>query len=257
MEALTRPAPVDSLQNARTVREDTAELASYFLSDGSQRSRAFLQRSRNSIHDVFPHEDHEIESIGEMRRSSPAIPEVDEPASPDEGGTHPADDGAAGPSALANLLKRASPPDGEVPVGAKSSVASEAPGATKSDTAAAARTPAPVLRDEQPATEQTPLLATPASESSYEAEASLEGQEQTGKRNWFGRVRQRGQKIESNVVQGIRIATNPKKWDSKALAQNVVYDPLSCLPAVAVGLLLNILDALSYGKPALDVVHAT
>lgn len=40
---------------------------------------------------------------------------------------------------------------------------------------------------------------------------------------------------------------DPKTWDRQALWQSVVVAPVVCLPAVIVGLLLNILDALSYG----------
>lgn len=40
---------------------------------------------------------------------------------------------------------------------------------------------------------------------------------------------------------------NPAKWDGKAIAQTVLLRPASMLPAVFLGLLLNLLDALSYG----------
>ncbi len=41
-------APVDSAQSARSVREDTAELASYFLSDkNNAQSPAFLAKARS------------------------------------------------------------------------------------------------------------------------------------------------------------------------------------------------------------------
>jgi SulP family sulfate permease len=53
--------------------------------------------------------------------------------------------------------------------------------------------------------------------------------------------------MEERVSKGVAVAINPKKWDRRALWNNVVVTPTSCLPAVAVGLLLNILDALSYG----------
>lgn len=40
---------------------------------------------------------------------------------------------------------------------------------------------------------------------------------------------------------------NPRQWDRKAILQKGVIFPASLLPAVLLGLLLNILDALSYG----------
>lgn len=42
-------------------------------------------------------------------------------------------------------------------------------------------------------------------------------------------------------------AINPKTWDYRILAQKVIVEPVSMLPAVFLGLLLNLLDALSYG----------
>ncbi|KAJ5482682.1 hypothetical protein N7539_006128 [Penicillium diatomitis] len=41
--------------------------------------------------------------------------------------------------------------------------------------------------------------------------------------------------------------SNPKAWDRHAIWRNGVVQPASLLPAVVLGLLLNILDALSYG----------
>lgn len=45
-----------------------------------------------------------------------------------------------------------------------------------------------------------------------------------------------------------RIVVNPKSWNRRAIWANAVMAPVSCLPAVILGVLLNILDALSYGK---------
>ncbi|OAR00808.1 hypothetical protein LLEC1_02697, partial [Akanthomyces lecanii] len=243
-------APVHSQQNARTVREDTAELANYFLSDGSQRARALLQRPRSSIHDAFPHED-DTDHVPDARRGSPAIAEVSEPASPDENTQQSDSDDESGPSVIANLLKRASPPETDVETPSKadrskpsasdtlrSAKRSEAVGASKAST----QTPA----TEGPATERTPLLSA-STDSSYEAEAILEGQQRPAKRNWLAKVREQSQELESSFMHGVKVATNPKRWNGKALTRRVLLEPLSCLPAVAVGLLLNILDALSYG----------
>ncbi|KKF92494.1 putative protein C24H6.11c [Ceratocystis platani] len=49
----------------------------------------------------------------------------------------------------------------------------------------------------------------------------------------------------ANIPQNI--AWNPTKWEYPAIYHNAVIRPAHCLPAVIVGLLLNILDALSYG----------
>lgn len=51
----------------------------------------------------------------------------------------------------------------------------------------------------------------------------------------------------SKISAPFRILVHPKSWDRRAVwRQGVVY-PLSLLPSVFLGLLLNILDALSYG----------
>ena len=44
-----------------------------------------------------------------------------------------------------------------------------------------------------------------------------------------------------------RIALDPRAWDRKAIWQHAVKEPVGALPAAILGLLLNILDALSYG----------
>ena len=49
---------------------------------------------------------------------------------------------------------------------------------------------------------------------------------------------------------GGRIAqmfSNPKRWDFRMLGRKIVYEPVCMVPAVFLGLLLNLLDALSYG----------
>lgn len=42
--------------------------------------------------------------------------------------------------------------------------------------------------------------------------------------------------------------TNPKTWDRSAFWEYGIRQPVSYIPPVILGLLLNILDALSYGK---------
>lgn len=49
-------------------------------------------------------------------------------------------------------------------------------------------------------------------------------------------------------MRGLGVVMNPKTWDKKAIWDKAIISPLHCLPAVIVGLLLNILDALSYGE---------
>ena len=46
----------------------------------------------------------------------------------------------------------------------------------------------------------------------------------------------------------INRVSNPKLWNKRAILTHGVYQPISYVPPVILGLLLNILDALSYGK---------
>lgn len=150
-----------------------------------------------------------------------------------------------GPSMLSNLLKR-SPPH---------SVAADAPISTE-PRAVESRQRRKASEDEhdqprQPeqtpaATEQTPLLGHVSDES--DDIGDLEGQKDTQLRKWYAGFVEKGQKLEGHVSHVVRVAVNPHRWDRKALWHNMVVEPVSCLPAVTVGLLLNILDALSYGK---------
>ena len=53
--------------------------------------------------------------------------------------------------------------------------------------------------------------------------------------------------VKDKIKRTYRSVTRAKCWNRRRLWQNVVVAPVACLPAVIVGLLLNILDALSYG----------
>lgn len=54
-------------------------------------------------------------------------------------------------------------------------------------------------------------------------------------------------KAVSNTRACVYTVSHPKTWNPKAIYREVVVHPISLLPAVFLGLLLNILDALSYG----------
>jgi sulfate permease, SulP family len=55
------------------------------------------------------------------------------------------------------------------------------------------------------------------------------------------------QDVYSRTKKVFYITTHPKSWDRHVIWQEGVVHPVSLLPAVFLGLLLNILDALSYG----------
>ncbi|KAL6873155.1 sulfate permease [Trichoderma novae-zelandiae] len=242
-------APVDSAQNARSVREDTAELARYLLADGSvQRRPSFLQRSRPSLNEVFGPEVGDADSTeGSIRPSSGTILEVTEPPSPEDGEPLDHAGGEDGPSALANLLKNSSPP----------SSLSEQPRippprlenleAAQSQSSHIDETQQRPESSETEASEYTPLLARPDLGSGTSSSIDIEGQKASARKLWLHGVVEQGRKAERRLIQFAKVASCPGSWNRKAIWETAVVEPVSCLPAVAVGLLLNILDALSYG----------
>lgn len=103
---------------------------------------------------------------------------------------------------------------------------------------------------DEPAVETTPLLprerlSSPRKQA-YEAAPETEDQmdSKTGAWNRLGHhypsVRALGSRIR-------RTTLNPKSWDMRKIGKKIVLEPVSMLPAVFLGLLLNLLDALSYG----------
>lgn len=181
-----------------------------------------------------------------MRHSSGTIPEVTEPPSPEEQ-EEPLTGEEEGPSALANLLKRSSPPS-SLPEESNISQARfvDADQAQQSSPIdeTSHRPEAAVTED----SEYTPLLGRRTSGSGDSASVDLEGQKTLARARWLRGLAERRQKAEHHVIRIAKIASSPRSWNGKAIWETAVVDPVSCLPAVAVGLLLNILDALSYGE---------
>ena len=99
------------------------------------------------------------------------------------------------------------------------------------------------------ATEHTPLLSRqPSGATSPGVDLDVEGQKSHVRKWWLGGLAARADDFKQHAAHSFAVAANPKRWNRKAIWQSVVVTPVSCLPAVCVGLLLNILDALSYGK---------
>ncbi|RDL41955.1 cAMP-binding protein [Venustampulla echinocandica] len=212
--------PIDSAQLALSVREDTAELASYGLSDrgsvhnGSPQPRRPIQTHLESY---FPGD-----SDTELSRQN-TIEEVPEPISPEE--STPAD-GRPGTSALTDMLRRSPPSlDGNLEQG---NLAVK-PGSIQED-------------------ERTPLLERHHDSSNHDqipTERDLERQEIT--RTYKAKLRDSVRiPLETHIKSAWNVL-NPRHWERRVIWQNAVVAPVGYLPAVILGLLLNILDALSYG----------
>ncbi|PSS03573.1 cyclic nucleotide-binding domain-containing protein [Coniella lustricola] len=248
-------APIDSAQYAASVREDTAELASYFLSDKKKpKSSSFLTRPRSqsstlrresSLRSPFSDDEDDLDPIG---GSSDTIVEVSEPPSPGDD-----DETSEGPSVTSNMLRR-SPPESyqdhfAAQLGKHQSLSSaERSGENRTANGAIWSTDEEIAYEHP--VETTPLLKSKSHASSFRqnghghsADADsvdIERQKPIGTLRWFsGRA--------SHLHDLAIMACHPKRWDSQAIMQKFVIEPVKTLPAVFVGLILNILDALSYG----------
>ncbi|KAK4147737.1 sulfate transporter family-domain-containing protein [Dichotomopilus funicola] len=263
--------PLDSAESARSVREETAELANYFLSDNKDaRATPFIRRARSASSSTsqLPLEpsgsEHSLGPLAEV------IAEVSEPPSPEE-----TDDRAVpaeGPSMLTTMLRR-SPPDQSYFYKSKDANAHEDVSATGNDTvedegetSLSRITSAPsrplvaahdsLAENEPNQDESSPLIPPTSRETgpeSYgtsrvgESDIDLEGQKALNQERWIVGAATSMRNAGGRVASIIPVISNPKRWDRHALWQNAVVAPVACLPAVVVGLLLNILDALSYG----------
>lgn len=255
---------MDSAQYARSVREDTAELASYLLSDQSSRrgAPAFLNRQRSNSHrpprDISqPFSNSVLDDVeAGPTRDSGFVEEASD--LPFDGPLEEEDSDVAGPSIISNMLRR-SPP--------------EMPGslADPDETPASGRTlrvgPTTVGPNdwethqkqgrqdvgEDLLTETTPLLRvrslpSPAM-SDPGLDSDLEDQKFSQPRPWLGALSNTGRRIAGAASALFDAARDqPASFERRSLWNTLVVAPVSCLPAVIVGLLLNILDALSYGK---------
>ncbi|KAK0734849.1 sulfate transporter family-domain-containing protein [Lasiosphaeria miniovina] len=252
-------APVDSVQSALSVREDTAELANYFLSvKKTGRSPSFLQaRSQSSVarqdSPLLPPPD-EDEAGASAAISSETIHEESEPPSPDT--THE-ELAIGGPSMLTTMLRR-SPPDERYLAAPKEDQVhedsvvvddSDDDYETVSRVTSFEDRPWPAYRDTaDDATDASPLITARSRESRHSygtgngagREPDLESQKRRSTERWVAGAGAR-------LAGLFRTVGDPKSWDRPALWRNMVLAPVECLPAVIVGLLLNILDALSYG----------
>ncbi|KAI0176212.1 sulfate transporter family protein [Hypoxylon sp. FL1284] len=235
-------SPVDSASFARSVREDTAELASYVLSDKKdRRSTSFLNRISSTS--SLPNRDqpitqHDAPSLGDSHTTSADT--IDEASEPSSLGSRTEVIHDPGPSALATMLQR-SPPQSPDDAGFNntSSLDKHLPSMD-----------IPQPRPDDEVSETTPLIRAisrrPDSPDTTTDIDDLENQKPVQVSPW----RSPSAMLREGFQRQVRAftgAVNPKTWDRRAVWQKAVIDPVHCLPAVIVGLLLNILDALSYG----------
>ena len=188
------------------------------------------------------------DDISHASHLSQDIPEVTEPPSPEDTLEHDVNEG---PSVLSNLLKK-SPPESFT--GDRSKFLDALQSELRQGVASPVEHGSNIADDgdqdgEEPRpSEHTPLLERVRSVTSYSNDVDAEGQKQAPVRKWLNGLVESGHRVESQVSYTVALAANPRRWNGKAMWQHIVVAPVACLPAVAVGLLLNILDALSYGE---------
>lgn len=244
--------PIEITQdNSQVVREDTAELASWALSDktsfvsGHSPTRHLLcptAPSTSSRNNVRIDEQERWDQPKPAEFDCPnAIPEASEPASPS---SMQSSRKSPGVSALSQMFKNTPPTE------AASS------GSDDEDKVLDDMGLEPVTVREgiisQP-TEQTALFLKKQVYGSNGTDINvpnhdLENQEThwtrtTGRQNGdsFSRVVERGRSAMAKIFR-------PKSWGAEAIWKEGLLRPARYTPAVILGLLLNILDALSYGR---------
>ncbi|MCJ1439020.1 hypothetical protein MMC27_008410 [Xylographa pallens] len=235
--------------SSSSVREDTAELASRALSDvGSIPSRTppphhtpYAEDTTHAISQLFFDELSEP-NIAVDRNDAEypdVIDEVSEPVSPDMRSSSQKKSPTT--SILTNMIKNM-PPTEEDQVLSNNRGGYGYSGVRVQDT----------RNDELSQThERTSLLHSNSirasqKHQSYTSFRDLESLEQDRE----GNLAKLQRNFASSRDQSIHIAHiffNPKRWDVRKVWQVIVLRPAGYVPAIVLGLLLNILDALSYG----------
>ncbi|RAL65075.1 hypothetical protein DID88_001182 [Monilinia fructigena] len=174
------------------------------------------------------------------------IEEVSEPVTPEEGSSSSLPQSA---SAIANMLRTSppstSPPNkyGELEYGAIED------GRDDSDS----RNGRLIITSQgvrMDSTERTPLLSKPSPSHSHpdwiRGDQDIESLH-TKRAPALSRLRNVLTATKERSTAIIETAFNPKRWNKRAIWQHCVMAPAQSLPSVLLGMLLNILDALSYG----------
>ncbi|KAK2877756.1 hypothetical protein FQN49_001232 [Arthroderma sp. PD_2] len=241
--------PLDTAQySSLGVRERTAELESLALSDAESISHKSLSGYASDLSTstggVYPRDswlgDGVSERLTRSRSRPEAIEERSEPTTP-RGSAFPS---YVGESALTAML-RSSPTNPltkstSAPVPSRRKQAIEDPDDDDEEGPFGRRPVTSIPQNIDP--EQAPLIRV-QSGSKYGAVSDVlddigpQKPDIAGLGRWF----------ISKPPQWAKRICSPRTWSKKAIYENGVELPISLLPAVFLGLLLNVLDALSYG----------
>ncbi|KAI9670573.1 MAG: hypothetical protein M1831_005793 [Alyxoria varia] len=224
------------------VREHTAELASLFLTNSLPPSSG-LHRSRSVTDFTSPYGQPFFES--DRLSGGPARPDV---IVESPGATSPGEDTEASPpqrhaSALASMFKDERP-------AASLNRSDESSDTQRPEAMGSSPSTGSVGSVRRAATERTPLIAKqniwdenqkhPSGRSNDLEQQPLRPEKKT---QW----QQMRSEVGRRISKVVRISAHPKEWKPKTVWRKVVVLPFGLLPCVFLGLLLNVLDALSYG----------
>ncbi|KAF7508709.1 hypothetical protein GJ744_008956 [Endocarpon pusillum] len=227
------------------VREQTAELASLAISESVRESLSSSDTKQRSIShpdtiilDTAASQGSPAEpsTRAHVRSRPEAIHEVSEPVSPES--SREASPPAHFTSALTKMIQK-SPPEYSVGVrytGERDSSTHNTPLRREA------------LESDTTITEETSLLPKSQDEISKKVGSYKDLESQKPHRRPFKhQIRATGQHAINRSRSGAYTILHPKTWNVGAIWQEGFVRPVSVLPAVFLGLLLNILDALSYG----------
>ncbi|KAL8942735.1 MAG: hypothetical protein Q9216_001483 [Gyalolechia sp. 2 TL-2023] len=239
-----------SQDNSQEVREDTAELASWALSDKISSSSGHSPAKHplaSAVPSARPSKDAQMDQEESQDYHCPGaspppdvILEVSEPASPS---SLPSSRRSPGISALSQLFKPTPSSEGK-----NQSILDEDQSMNESEVEPVTVKKAIIS---QP-TERTVLLLNKqvygsSNPNADDVDNDIESQKTKSKikmdrstRNFWKMALRHGHSAMSKTLY-------PKTWASKAVWGQVLLKPAGYIPPVILGLLLNILDALSYG----------
>ncbi|KAJ5107911.1 hypothetical protein N7456_004586 [Penicillium angulare] len=209
------------------VREQTAELATYGLSLNRKPSRG--RTSLPPSLDIF--RERRFSSISQNDIASSSYPVVEEAIEESEAAP---EEVPVASSALTDMIRQ----PGQQPK------PTENHGKPLSEIEPFPPLPPIPNEPETRDTERTSLLAKTRSKSPHHY-GTVDDIENQG--NVIERPPNAFAKGMATAAEYSRIITNPKAWNRRTIWQEGVVRPVSFLPAVLLGLLLNVLDALSYG----------
>ncbi|PGH08116.1 hypothetical protein AJ80_07910 [Polytolypa hystricis UAMH7299] len=215
------------------VRERTAELASLALSEGDLSGKSYPPPRHDVPASLDLFAPAEADASDRYRRPRPEpIEELAEPRSPTEQLPRTSQSAA---SALTAMIMRSPTSDEDQQSHEEDTIEDETP-------------PPPIVISEV-LTEETPLMRK-RSRTKRSAEygtsiEDIEGQDQ---------LKRKKSVALNNLNHGLEICRdigrdicNPRAWSRRTIWKKGIVYPASFLPSVMLGLLLNILDALSYG----------